>query len=96
MAIRHLIILAMLAGFVPAVMPALSVTAEATHLKKQKKKTVQAKKTQARVKTNFRAPLPGEPNAGWSDDCMRYYELHGGLPFYCNKYGRSSMLRDSF
>ncbi|MGE0006967.1 MAG: hypothetical protein AB7S92_15435 [Parvibaculaceae bacterium] len=89
MDLRHLVVLGMLAGFAPAVLPAVGVDkAEAaqTVKKKKKKKTVTQ---QPRVKKNFRAPRPGEPNAGWTDDCLFYYHVYGRLPSYCDKYGRS-------
>ena len=87
---RHLIIVAMLAGFAPASMP-LMVTdkAEAAQTvvkKKKKKKTVVQE--QPRVKKNFRAPLPGEPNAGWTDDCLFHYDVYGRLPGWCDANGR--------
>lgn len=90
MALRHLIIAATLAGFVSAVTPVIITDkAEAVQtVKKKKKKTVQ-KKPASGVKKNFGAPRPGEPNAGWSDDCLWYYNATGKLPFYCQPYGRS-------
>lgn len=97
MAIRHLIICAMLAAFTPAALPVFSPTADAatTQTTKKKKKPVQKKKTtEPRVKKNFRAPLPGEPNAGWTDDCLFYYQVYGRTPPICGKYGRSFMTWD--
>lgn len=46
------------------------------------------------MKKNFRAPLPGEPNAGWTDDCLFYYQVYGRTPPICGKYGRSFMTWD--
>lgn len=93
MGFRHLIICAMLAGFVPAALPVFSDTAEAAQtVKKKKKKVVQNQ--QPRVKKNFRAPRPGEPNAGWTDDCLFYYQVYGRTPPICGKYGRSFMTWD--
>lgn len=94
MGLRHLIIVAMLAGFVPAaVIPVMSSTAEAAQtIKKKKKKVVQ--NSQPRVKKNFRAPRPGEPNAGWTDDCLFYYQVYGRTPPICGKYGRSFLTWD--
>jgi hypothetical protein len=88
MALRHLIIAAMLAGFAPAVMPVIAIDkAEAAQtVKKKKKKTVE-KKQEPRVKKNFSGPRPGEPNAGWTDDCLFYYNVYGRLPAYCQPYG---------
>lgn len=93
---RHLIICAMLAAFTPTALPVFSDTAEAatTQTTKKKKKPVQKKTTEPRVKKNFRAPLPGEPNAGWTDDCLFYYQVYGRTPPICGKYGRSFMTWD--
>ncbi|MGE4247943.1 MAG: hypothetical protein AB7F09_01040 [Parvibaculaceae bacterium] len=91
MGLRHLIIAGMLAGFAPAVMPLMATdTAEAaqTVVKKKKKKKPVVQYHEPRVKKNFRAPLLGEPNAGWTDDCLFYYNVYGRLPAYCGKYGR--------
>ncbi len=89
MALRHLIITVMLASFTPAVLPVVTVgNAEAAQtVKKKKKKVVQKKNQEARVKKNYRAPRPGEPNAGWTDDCLFYYDIYGRLPAYCEPYG---------
>ncbi len=96
MAFRHLIVCAMLAAFTPTALPVFSGTAEAaTQTTQKKKKTVQKKKTaEPRVKKNFRAPRPGEPNAGWTDDCLAYYQIYGRTPPICGKYGRSFMTWD--
>ena len=79
----------MLAGFAPAIMPVIAIdkVQAAQTEKKKKKKTVQ-KKQNSGVKTNYGAPRPGEPNAGWTDDCLNYYNIYGRLPFYCDKNGR--------
>ena len=58
------------------------------------KSLVAQKKAEPRVKKNFRAPYPGEPNAGWTDDCLFYYQLYGRTPPICGKYGRSFMTWD--
>ena len=97
MAFRHLIVCAMLAAFMPAALPVVSDTAQAatSQTVKKKKKVVQKKKTaEPRVKKNFRAPRPGEPNAGWTDDCVFYYETYGHTPSICGKYGRSFLTWD--
>ena len=90
MGLRHLVIAAMLAGFAPAALPLVVVDkAEAAQtVKKKKKKKVVVQKKQSRVKTNFRAPRPGEPDAGWTDDCLFYYDVYGKLPAYCSPHGR--------
>ena len=94
MGLRHLIILSVLAAFAPAaVMPVFSTEAQATQtIKKKKKKVVH--NSEPRVKKNFRAPRPGEPNAGWTDDCLFYYQVYGRTPPICGKYGRSFMTWD--
>lgn len=97
MRIRHLIICAMLAAFTPAFLPVFSDAAHATtQTTTKKKKPVQKKKStaQPQVKKNFRAPRPGEPNAGWTDDCLHYYQVYGRTPPICGKYGRSFMTWD--
>jgi hypothetical protein len=89
MVLRHLIIAAMLIGFAPAVLPITAIEkAEAAQtVKKKKKKLAQKKNEEPRVKKNFGAPRPGEPNAGWTDDCLYYYDAFGRLPAYCEPYG---------
>ena len=95
MALRHLIIAAMLAGFTPAVMPVVAVDkAEAAQTVKKKKKKLVEKKQEPRVKKNFRGPRPGEPNAGWTDDCLFYYDVYGRLPAYCQPYGHGFRMWD--
>jgi len=94
MGFRHLIICAMLAGFAPAALAVMPDTAQASQtIKKKKKKTVQ-NQAEPRVKKNFRGPRPGEPNAGWTDDCIFYYQVYGRTPPICGKYGRSFMTWD--
>jgi hypothetical protein len=93
--LRHLIVAAMLAGFAPACLPLLPVDeAEAAQTLEKKKKKVVRKKQAPVVKKNFRAPLPGEPNAGWTDDCLFYYQVYGRTPPICGKYGRSFLTWD--
>jgi hypothetical protein len=88
MGCRHLIIAAMLAAFVPSALPVVVAdTAEAAQVVKKKKKKV-IRREEPRVKKNFRAPRPGEPDAGWTDDCLFYYNVYGRTPAYCGKYGR--------
>ncbi|WP_119389646.1 hypothetical protein [Taklimakanibacter lacteus] len=95
MGLRHVIVVAMLAGFAPvAVMPVFSGAAEAAQTVKKKKKKKVVQSTEPRVKKNFRAPRPGEPNAGWTDDCLFYYQVYGRTPPICGKYGRSFMTWD--
>ncbi len=89
MALRHLIIAAVLAGFTPAVLPVIAIDkAEAAQTVKKKKNKPVQKKQNSGVKTNFSGPRPGEPNAGWTDDCLSHYNVYGRLPFFCDKNGR--------
>lgn len=94
MVFRHLVICAMLAGFVPSALAVMPDTAEAAQTVKKKKKKVVQKQAEPRVKKNFRGPRPGEPNAGWTDDCLFYYQVYGRTPPICGKYGRSFMTWD--
>jgi hypothetical protein len=91
MGFRHLIICAALVGFAPAALPFIPDTAQAAQT--VKKKVVQ-KQAEPGVKKNFRGPRPGEPNAGWTDDCLFYYQVYGRTPPICGKYGRSFMTWD--
>jgi hypothetical protein len=100
MRLRHLIVAAMLAGFAPVLMPSMTVDkAEAAQtVTKKKKKFVQKKvvrkNQEVRVKKNFRGPRPGEPDAGWTDDCIFYYNVYGKTPAYCGKYGHGFRMWD--
>lgn len=98
MAFRHLIVCAMLAAFVPAAIPVFSDTAQAaTQTTKKKTQTTTKKKkkpTAPQVKKNYGPPRPGEPNAGWTDDCLFYYQVYGRTPPICGKYGRSFLTWD--
>jgi len=72
----------------PAFTPAYADTQTQT-TKKKKKQTTQ------RVKKNYQATPPGEPNqAGMTDDCAFWYNAYGRMPVGCNKYGRSFMSWD--
>jgi len=79
----------MLMGFAPAAMQVIVIgKAEAAEtVKKKKKKTVQNKQEPG-VKMNFSGPRPGEPGAGWSDQCISLYNVYGRKPAFCGKYGR--------
>jgi hypothetical protein len=100
MALRHLIVAATLASFAPAVSHVIVNKVEAAQTvksnqpaKKKKKKVVQENQ-EPRVKKNFRGPRPGEPNAGWTDDCLYYYDIYGRLPAYCEPYGHGFRMWD--
>lgn len=97
MGLRHLIIALMLAGFTPALLPVITTDkAEAaqTIKKKKKKKPAVVRRQEPRVKKNFRGPRPGEPDAGWTDDCLFYYNVYGKTPAYCGKYGHGFRMWD--
>jgi hypothetical protein len=95
MVLRQLIILATLAAFVPSTVPFITMDkAEAAQTVKKKKKKVIKRTEQPPVKKNFRGPRPGEPHAGWTDDCLFYYDVYGRLPGYCQPYGRGFRLWD--
>jgi len=101
MVLRHLIIVATLAGFALAATPVMTIdtteaaqTTKTTQTTKKKKKKVAQKNQEPRVKKNFRGPRPGEPNAGWTDDCLFYYDVYGRLPNYCQPYGRGFRMWD--
>ncbi|TMJ38924.1 MAG: hypothetical protein E6G89_05360 [Alphaproteobacteria bacterium] len=93
MGFRHLIICATLMAFAPAALAFMPDSAHAAQTVQKKKKLVQ-KQAEPRVKKNFRGPRPGEPNAGWTDDCLFYYQVYGRTPPICGKYGRSFMTWD--
>lgn len=97
MGLRHLIIALMLVGFTPALLPVIAADkAEAaqTIKKKKKKKPAVVRREAPRVKKNFRGPRPGEPDAGWTDDCLFYYNVYGKTPAYCGKYGHGFRMWD--
>lgn len=99
MGLRHLIIAAMLAGFAPVALPVAGIhkaeAAQTTTTTKKKKKPVPVqRKQEPKVKKNFRGPLPGEPDAGWTDDCLNYYNIYGRLAPWCNKYGHGFRMWD--
>jgi hypothetical protein len=88
MAMRHLMVCAILAGFIPSALPFNPEQAEAaqTVVKKKKKKVDQKKQLQQGKK---KYPW-GEPNAGWSDRCIFYFDTYDGwIPPFCRPYGRT-------
>jgi hypothetical protein len=95
MVLRHLIIAAILVGFMPAATPVMTIDkVEAAQMVKKKKKKVVQKNQEPVVKKNFRAARPGEPNAGWTDDCLFFYDVYGRLPAYCEPYGHGFRMWD--
>ena len=88
MAMRHLMVCVILAGFVSSTLPFNPEQARAaqTVVKKKAKKVDQKKQLQQGKK---RYPW-GEPNAGWSDRCIFYFDTYDGwIPPFCRPYGRS-------
>lgn len=93
MAMRHLIVCAVLAAFIPSPLPFTAQQAEAaqTTTKKTKKKGDQKKKPdQKQQYPHGLKNYPwGEPNAGWSDRCIFFYDTYDGwIPPICRPYGR--------
>ena len=88
MAIRHLLVCAILGGFViSTTLPVTSLPADAAQAVKKKNKHVDDKKQQQKQKKKY--PW-GAPNAGWEDRCIFFYDTYDGwIPTYCRPYGRS-------
>lgn len=89
MGMRHLMICLILGGFITSTLPLSPEQAEAaqTVVKKKKKKVDQKKQQQQQGKKKY--PW-GEPNAGWSDDCIFFFDTRDGwIPPKCRPFGRS-------
>ena len=91
MSIRHLLVGAILGSFVFAIAPVTPQQAEAaqtTVKKKTKKPASQNKKKQQHPQGRKKYPW-GEPNAGWDDRCIFYFDTYDGwIPPMCRPYGR--------
>lgn len=91
MSIRYLMLCVMLFGFVPGILSIHPEQAEAaqTIVKKNSKKV--DPKTQQRQPGKKKEKYPwGEPNAGWSDTCIFFYDTYDGwIPPKCRPYGRT-------
>jgi len=86
MSVRHLMVCLVLGGFIVSTLPLDVQRAEAAQsVVKKKKKTVgQKKQQQGRKKYPW-----GEPNAGWDDKCIFYFDTYDGwIPPFCRPYGR--------
>lgn len=84
---RHLMASLVLGGLIFSVMPLNLERADAaqTDVKKKKKKAVQKEQYPHGLK---KYPW-GEPNAGWSDRCIFYFDTYNGwIPPICRPYGR--------
>lgn len=95
MAVRYLIVCAILAGFFPSTLPFSAQEAEAAQTPPQTKKKTPEKKKKRKVDQREQYPhglknYPwGEPNAGWSDRCIFFYDTYDGwIPPICRPYGR--------
>ena len=88
MAMRHLMVCVILAGFVSSTLPFNPEQARAAQtVVKKKAKKVDQKRQQQQGKKKY--PW-GEPNAGWSDTCIFYFDTYDGwIPPKCRPYGRS-------
>jgi len=86
MSVRHLMVCLVLGGFIVSTLPVDAQRAEAAQsVVKKKKKTVGQKKQQQGKK---KYPW-GEPNAGWDDKCIFYFDTYDGwIPPFCRPYGR--------
>lgn len=84
---RHLMASLVLGGLILSAMPLNLELAEAAQAsdKKKKKKTDQKEQYPHGLK---KYPW-GEPNAGWSDRCIFYFDTYNGwIPPFCRPYGR--------
>jgi len=88
MAMRHLMVCVILAGFISSTLPFNPEQARAAQtVVKKKAKKVDQKRQQQQGKKKY--PW-GEPNAGWSDTCIFYFDTYDGwIPPKCRPYGRS-------
>ncbi|MGE3872086.1 MAG: hypothetical protein AB7F74_03915 [Parvibaculaceae bacterium] len=88
MAIRHLLVCLSLGIFIASDLPLDPLQAEAaqTVVKKKKKQKVDRKKHYPHGLKKY--PW-GEPNAGWSDNCIFYFDTYDGwIPPFCRPFGR--------
>ena len=86
MSVRHLMVCLVLGGFIVSTLPVDVQRAEAAQsVVKKKKKT-----TQKRLIQQGKKKYPwGEPNAGWDDKCIFYFDTYDGwIPPFCRPYGR--------
>jgi hypothetical protein len=86
MGMRHLMVCLMLGGFIASDLPFNPQQAEAAQnvVKKRKKKVDQRQQQHGKKKYPW-----GEPNAGWSDRCIFFFDTYDGwIPPICRPYGR--------
>lgn len=90
MAMRHLMVCMILGGFILSTLPfdPPQAAAAQTTVKKKSKKDDQKKKQQ---QPHGKKKYPwGEPNAGWDDRCIFYFDTYDGwIPPFCRPYGRT-------
>jgi hypothetical protein len=89
MAMRYLLVCMILGGVIVSTLPFIQPQAEAAQtVDKKKKKQVDEKKQ--RQKQGKKKYPWGEPNAGWEDRCIFFYDTYDGwIPPYCRPYGRT-------
>jgi len=85
---RHLMVCLILGVSSSPICPSTrSRQSSADRYQKRKKKKVDQQKQQQHGKQKY--PW-GEPNAGWSDRCIFYFDTHDGwIPPMCRPYGRT-------
>lgn len=86
---RHLLVCIMLGAFSASGLTFAMPQAEAaqTSVKKKKEKTGEKKEEHQLGKKKY--PW-GEPNAGWDDRCVFFYDTYDGwIPPYCRPHGRT-------
>ncbi len=87
MAVRHLMACIVVGSFILSAQPFNRLEAEAAQtVVKKKKKSADQHKQQQQGKKKY--PW-GEPNAGWDDKCIFYFDTYDGwIPPICRPYGR--------
>jgi len=89
MAMRSLLICAIMGGFIVSSLPFSPPQAEASQTTVKKKNKRADEKKQKHENGKKRYPW-GSPNAGWDDRCIFYYDTYDGwIPPYCRPYGRT-------
>ncbi len=89
MAIRHLMVCVILGGFMLSTLPLDPRQAEAAQTVAKEKKKKADQKKQPRYVKKKKYPW-GEPNAGWDDRCIFYFDTYDGwIPPFCRPYGRT-------
>lgn len=90
MRMRHLLVCLFLAGFAFSGLPVGPLPAEMAQaaVKKKEKKKKQVERRQ-RYPHGLKVYPWGEPNAGWDDRCIFFFDTYDGwIPPICRPYGR--------